>query len=125
VAKFQGTKMFLPILVQRQWELRLWAFLNSSFGLWVLSSVLLAGATWLYSLSQAHNTEVARKAEVVRRLDAEIGNRLWEARRQARENKIEVDSLWSPKQAGGSRFSRDLIPLPRSAMVPLLVFPLQ
>jgi hypothetical protein len=68
---------------------KVWMFLNSSFGLWVLSSVVLAWITKAYSTRQAAKIESLKRAESAKRLDTEIayrvamaldGNRINEAR---------------------------------------------
>lgn len=68
---------------------KVWMFLNSSFGLWVLSSVVLAWITKAYSTRQAAKAESLKRAESAKRLDTEIayrvamaldGNRINEAR---------------------------------------------
>ncbi|HEY2345698.1 MAG TPA: hypothetical protein VGH80_07430 [Xanthomonadaceae bacterium] len=58
---------------------RFWGLLNSSFVLWLLSSVVLAGAGALYTAYQNAHSEGLRKALVREHLDTEIGNRLAEA----------------------------------------------
>jgi hypothetical protein len=58
---------------------RLWLLLNSSFALWFLSSVVLAGLTGWFASYQSKRNEQLKKADTVRRLDTEIGNRISEA----------------------------------------------
>jgi hypothetical protein len=58
---------------------RLWVLLNSSFALWFLSSVVLAGLTAWFANYQSRRNEQTRKAETVQRLDTEIGNRMSQA----------------------------------------------
>lgn len=53
-----------------------WTFLNSAFGLWLLSAVLISGAGALITRYQAHQTETKRNTERVERLDIEISYRL-------------------------------------------------
>ncbi len=55
---------------------KVWAVLNSNFGLWVLSSVVLAWITKAYSAREAHKAEALKKAELAERLDTEIAYRL-------------------------------------------------
>jgi len=62
---------------------RLWTLLNSSFALWFLSSVVLAGLTTAVTYYQAKRGEHLRKAELERRLDTEISGRIALARRGA------------------------------------------
>jgi len=65
---------------------RIWTFLNSTFGLWLLSALLITWAGTLYTQSQNRHTETLKKqeveraeaqkeAELIERLDLEIGYR--------------------------------------------------
>jgi hypothetical protein len=65
---------------------RVWLFLNSTFGLWLLSAILVTWAGMLYTQSQNRRSEALRKQEteraeelkqreLVERLDLEIGYR--------------------------------------------------
>ena len=71
---------------KREPSSRLWAFLNSSFGLWLLSAILLTWAGMLYTQSQnpraeeqkkqdAQTAQLVKNEELVQRLDLEIGYR--------------------------------------------------
>jgi hypothetical protein len=55
---------------------RLWSLANSSFALWFLSSVVLAGLTAGFTYYQSRRGEQIRKAEIERRLDNEISSRV-------------------------------------------------
>lgn len=55
---------------------RVWAFLNSAFGLWFLSAVLISGAGTLISHIRTQQTETKRTTELIERLDIEISYRL-------------------------------------------------
>lgn len=55
---------------------RLGSWVNSSFGLWVLSSVVLTGLTTAYTYYQSRRAEQVRNAETERRLDTEISGRM-------------------------------------------------
>lgn len=55
---------------------RLWSLLNSSFALWFLSSVVLAGLTAAFTSYQRQNSERLRRSEVERRLNTEISSRI-------------------------------------------------
>ena len=57
-------------------KLDVWEFLNSNFGLWILSSLLLTSLTWLYNEWQIKQHEVDANAERIFRLDCEIASRL-------------------------------------------------
>jgi hypothetical protein len=66
----------------------LWSLVNSSFGVWFLSSVVLGGLTFGYRACQQRSAEITRKTETERRLKVEISGRvsngLTEMRRSAR-----------------------------------------
>src|SRR5579862_4598115 len=70
---------------------RSWAFLNSSLGLWVLSSVVLAGLTTAYAHYQSNREEQTRKAELERRLDTEISSRISSALAGLRLDKVRIE----------------------------------
>lgn len=55
--------------------LTLWSALNSQFGMWLLSAVLLSGVSTLYANVRADIAERAQARERVERLDFEIGFR--------------------------------------------------
>jgi hypothetical protein len=57
---------------------RVWTLVNSSIVLWFLSSVVIAGVTQVYSCQQSRQSEQVRKRELQRRLDTEIGNRIYQ-----------------------------------------------
>lgn len=57
-----------------------WAILNSSFVLWLLSSVLVSGLTAAYARYQDARAARAQQQDLVRRLDTEIGNRIYHTR---------------------------------------------
>ena len=53
-----------------------WLLLNSSFTIWALSSVVVASLTAAFTAHQRSHAEQLQKAEIVRRLDTEISNRI-------------------------------------------------
>jgi hypothetical protein len=55
---------------------RLGSWVNSSFGLWVLSSVVLTGLTTAFTYYQSWRSDRMRKEEIEQRLDIEISNRM-------------------------------------------------
>ncbi len=55
---------------------KIWALLNSSFGLWVLSSVVLAWITKAYSTMESRKAENLKRSTTKQRLDTEIAIRL-------------------------------------------------
>jgi hypothetical protein len=59
---------------------RLWKILNSSFALWFLSSVVVAGTATGFAHYEAKRSEDVKQAETIRRLDTEIVGRITEAR---------------------------------------------
>jgi hypothetical protein len=70
---------------------RLWSLLNSSFALWFLSSVVLAGLTTAFAYYQSSRGEQIRKAEIARRLDTEISSRILSALAGLRSNKVRIE----------------------------------
>jgi replicative superfamily II helicase len=58
---------------------RLWSLLNSSFVLWLLSSVVVAGITAAYTRYQNSYSKERERTERVRKLDSEIENRIAQA----------------------------------------------
>ncbi len=69
---------------------RIWTLLNSSFALWFLSSVVLAGLTTAVTSYQAKRSEHQRKAEIERRLDTEISSRIGLALRVVRLEQAKI-----------------------------------
>lgn len=65
-----------PPLSRRE---KVWALLNSSFVLWLLSSVLVSWLTTQYAEYQSAEAERLRRQDLVRRLDTEIGTRIFYA----------------------------------------------
>jgi len=66
-------------------RLTIWKFLNSSFGLWLLSAVFITGIGSLYTQQKAAEEEKRKREEIVEKLDLEISfrysqvlKRLWE-----------------------------------------------
>jgi len=57
-------------------------FLNSSFGLWLLSALFITGAGGLFAKWQEQQAGAARRRETVERLDYEIGYRFSQAQVQ-------------------------------------------
>ena len=70
---------------------RAWAFLNSSLGLWVLSSIVLAALTTAFAHYQSNREEQARKAELERRLDTEISSRISSSLAGLRLDKVRIE----------------------------------
>jgi hypothetical protein len=57
---------------------RFWSVLNSSFALWFLSSVVIAGLTAAVTTYQKSQSEHMQKADIQRHLNTEIGTRIAE-----------------------------------------------
>jgi hypothetical protein len=74
-------------------------FLNSSFGLWFLSSVLLSAAVFVYQTWQDNKHQQEITTERVERLNLEIAGRLSQFGTWARVNLLQVDDK------GHSQFS--------------------
>lgn len=55
---------------------RLWSLVNSTFGVWLLSSVVLGGLTFAYTTYQQRSAEEMRKAQTERHLKEEISGRI-------------------------------------------------
>ncbi len=56
----------------------LWSILNSSFAVWFLSSVVLAGITAAFAKYQKSHSARAQKSDIQRRLQTEISSRITE-----------------------------------------------
>jgi hypothetical protein len=54
---------------------RVWEFLNSSLGLWLLSAIFITGVGALYTEYQNTRAENIKNKELIERLDLEIGYR--------------------------------------------------
>jgi hypothetical protein len=78
---------------------RLWTALNSSFVLWLLSSVVLSGLAACYTAWQNYHAKTKANRELIEKLDTEISNRIYEALGATRsyEGSIRNNKLWLPK----------------------------
>jgi len=61
---------------ERAFKSKVWSFLNSGFGLWLLAAVLITGAGSLYTQYQHAREERLKDKELIERLDLEISYRL-------------------------------------------------
>ena len=61
---------------ERSGREQVWSFLNSSFGIWLLSSVVLAFVVNIYSYQQRLGAAEKAKIEITRRADIEVSRRL-------------------------------------------------
>src|ERR1051326_4066200 len=57
-------------------ESRTWKFLNSGFGLWLCSAVILSGGTFIYTQCSDARAAEERRKKTIEALDLEIGYRL-------------------------------------------------
>src|SRR6516225_10417901 len=69
----------------------IWSFVNSSFGLWFLSSVLLSAALYFYQTWQDDRHQREITTQRVERLNLEIAGRLSQFGTWARANLLQVD----------------------------------
>jgi len=94
--------------VKSQTPSRAWTFLNSTFGLWIMSTILVTWAGTIYTQTQnkraeaekrqaAENTELLRNRELVERLDLEIGYRF-------SQFEIRLDSLVNDFGGGAATY---------------------
>ncbi|HVF66970.1 MAG TPA: hypothetical protein VM914_04880 [Pyrinomonadaceae bacterium] len=60
---------------EKQKPNRLWTFVNSTFGLWLLGSVTLTGITFLYQSHESSYKTAAERAEVRRKVRQELATR--------------------------------------------------
>ena len=82
-----------------------WKLLNSSFALWFLSSVVLAGLTWAFTEYQGYASQEKAKEALKERLSTEIAFRISNAIAQ---NKLDTKRLNSGEQFSTySLFSTD------------------
>lgn len=80
-------KVRAEISKQKDQSSNLWKFLNSSFGIWILSSILLSGLTLLYTNYSAFKVEqtqaqarlFALKDEISYRLDSDLVTKIFDA----------------------------------------------
>ncbi len=71
---------------------RFWKILNSSFALWFLSSVVVAGMAAAYARYESRRSDELKQAETIRRLDTEIAGRIVEARYGLCVDLINIDA---------------------------------
>jgi len=57
-------------------NLTLWSFLNSSFGIWLMSSIVLGLLTYSFNFSQSYFEAERIRSATILQLDVEISNRL-------------------------------------------------
>lgn len=70
---------------------RLLAFLNTSLGIWLLSSIMVSFITWAYSEHQAKIAIEARNASVANRLDLELANKISDFRERVNSAEKKFD----------------------------------
>ncbi len=72
---------------------QIWAVLNSSFVLWLLSSVIVSGITATYAIYQQRQKDASRVEETRRKLDTEILSRIDQALAGLKITAHEVSSM--------------------------------
>lgn len=77
---------------QRGWWTPVWAFLNSSLGLWFLSSVLLSTAVYVYQIWEDGKQQQEMTAQKIEKLNLEIAGRVSEFGTWARLNLLHEDN---------------------------------
>jgi hypothetical protein len=77
-----------------------WEFLNSSFGLFLLSSVVLAGLTGLYSQAQYHSHQLELRNQEILKVTSELQYRLHQIRRYSEQ----MSKAAPGNKVGASRF---------------------
>lgn len=82
----------------------LWSLVNSAFGLWLLSSVLLTGLTTAYTGYRNQREQQLKKEETENRLNTEINGRMFEALKglAAYQNAIRDRKLGPPNDVYGT-----------------------
>jgi hypothetical protein len=70
---------------------RLWSLVNSTFGVWLLSSVVLGGLTFAYTIYQQQSAEKMRMAQAERRLKQEISGRVANGLDTMRQNSKRIE----------------------------------
>jgi hypothetical protein len=55
---------------------RIWSFINTSFGLWFLTTVIIGLATWSYSTMQERKKSAANERELLSKLATELAVRV-------------------------------------------------
>ena len=69
-----------------------WNFLNSHFGLFVLSSVLLAGRTGLFTQAQSYSRQIELRNQEILKITTELQYRLSTIQRFSRQMIIKNDA---------------------------------
>jgi hypothetical protein len=70
---------------------RVWKIVNSTFVIWLLSSVVLGLLGWGYSSYQARHIEQTQRTEIRRKLIAELTNRTTEASLAISTIRVKID----------------------------------
>jgi hypothetical protein len=55
---------------------KVWAIINTSFGIWLLSTIVVGLFTWSYARWEQDRTKQSQRNEVIRKLDIEISSRI-------------------------------------------------
>ncbi len=81
---------------------RIWTFLNSSLGVWFLSSIVLSGLSVAYTHLQSKRTEERQSRALQRKLDTEIGHRIFNTQTGLAVNRENVSRGANPGTTRGA-----------------------
>lgn len=71
----QEVRLSLEKRTKSKWA-KFWAFLNTSFGIWLLSTVAVGLITWGYTQWEENHTKSIENRQLIRKIDLEIAARL-------------------------------------------------
>lgn len=125
------SKVRAEISKQTDQSSNLWNFLNSSFGIWILSSILLSGLTFIYTNYNAFKVEQTQaearlsdlKDEISYRLDSDLVAKIFDASGQGSSTPqtfhvavlcLPADQFGSVASSGGVQIS----PVPNFSLQP-------
>lgn len=66
-----------PVFVKEKRSARFWKFLNSSFALWMLSTMFISFGSWSYTVWADGRKRESYKQEQIKKLDTEISSRFY------------------------------------------------
>ncbi|MTH14435.1 hypothetical protein [Flavobacterium sp. LC2016-01] len=95
---------------EKTWKEKLWLFLNSAFGLWLLSTIVFSIIVNSYANFKENNTKAAIKNETVRKLEIEISNKIQYFKARIEENKKEITKSLNNLNNNESTYTAPLNP---------------
>jgi hypothetical protein len=99
--------------VSRKKEAGILSFLNSSLGIWLLSTIVVGVFSWSYTVWKESRSHAQESQEKIRRLDTEIAGRVRFLEGYLPSVKKREDfwlALWAVDQPGDSRLSVTVFP---------------